>query len=283
MRKKILFLGVLSVIVVLVVFFIASKNNTVKLGTFVFLGNNTLVDLIAATTNALNGALLARRPDHYKNFTVVGIMLFAILGGIGGGVARDIIVGRTPVALTNPSYILLCLVAGVIGYFVAYGKGQIFREGFFQFMTTFSLPWYAIVGAQVGLDAGFPVLGCIFLGVVGATAGRYLIDLSCGVPPKQFVQGEWFVVSAIITGIIWLACTSLSLPAIASDLVAFGAGFAFRIRALYRASEEPLAKEPASAYLPDKGRPKLGRKLKKESVRELEELKVDKSEVQKKK
>lgn len=35
-------------------------------------GNFTTLDLIAAATNALNGALLARRPDHYKNFTVVG-------------------------------------------------------------------------------------------------------------------------------------------------------------------------------------------------------------------
>ena len=39
-----------------------------------FTGNFTPVDLVAASTNALNGALLARRPDHYKNFTRVGIM-----------------------------------------------------------------------------------------------------------------------------------------------------------------------------------------------------------------
>lgn len=38
-----------------------------------FTGNFTIVDLIAASTNALNGALLSRRPDHYKNFTVVGV------------------------------------------------------------------------------------------------------------------------------------------------------------------------------------------------------------------
>jgi hypothetical protein len=36
-----------------------------------FTGNFTTLDLVAASTNALNGALLARRPDHYKNFTVV--------------------------------------------------------------------------------------------------------------------------------------------------------------------------------------------------------------------
>jgi len=35
-------------------------------------GSFTTVDLIAASTNALNGALLARRPDHYKQFTIAG-------------------------------------------------------------------------------------------------------------------------------------------------------------------------------------------------------------------
>ena len=48
-------------------------------------GDFTTVDLIAASTNALNGALLARRPDHYKNWTVVGILLMALLMGLGAG------------------------------------------------------------------------------------------------------------------------------------------------------------------------------------------------------
>ena len=46
----------------------------VTIGGFKWTGNFTAIDLIAATTNALNGALLARRPDHYKNFTIVGIL-----------------------------------------------------------------------------------------------------------------------------------------------------------------------------------------------------------------
>ncbi|MFJ8982278.1 hypothetical protein [Streptomyces sp. NPDC102282] len=61
---------------------------TVGLGSFELTGGGTFLNLVAATTNALNGALPARRPDHYKNFTVVGILLMALLGGIGGGVGR---------------------------------------------------------------------------------------------------------------------------------------------------------------------------------------------------
>src|SRR5437762_9349903 len=51
---------------------------SVHWGGFKWTGSFTAVDLIAASTNALNGALLARRPDHYKQFTIVGIILMAL-------------------------------------------------------------------------------------------------------------------------------------------------------------------------------------------------------------
>jgi Glycine transporter len=131
----------------------------ITIGGFKWTGDFTTIDLIAAGTNALNGALLARRPDHYKNFTIVGILLMALLGGIGGGVTRDVILNKIPGAFTNPAYILLCLAAGIIGYLIALSGGQLFREGLFQFMTSFSLPWYAIAGAQAAETAHLPVLG----------------------------------------------------------------------------------------------------------------------------
>ena len=73
------------------------------------LGDFTIIDLIAATTNAFNGAILARQPSHYRKYTVVGILLIAIFGGIGGGVSRDVLLNDIPSALTNPLYLILCV------------------------------------------------------------------------------------------------------------------------------------------------------------------------------
>src|SRR5215831_1208957 len=101
-----------------------------------FTGNFTAVDLLAASANALNGALLARRPDHYKNFTVVGILAMALLAGLSGGIIRDVLLGETPKAFLNPAFITLCLVFGYVGYSIAYADGQLFREGIFQLMTS---------------------------------------------------------------------------------------------------------------------------------------------------
>lgn len=43
----------------------------------------------------------------------------ALLGGIGGGITRDVMVAEVPAALKNPAYITLCLAAEVVGYRIA--------------------------------------------------------------------------------------------------------------------------------------------------------------------
>ena len=71
------------------------------LASFITVGSFVIIDMIAATTNALNGALLAQRPDYYrgKQWTIVGIIILAIFGGIGGGVSRDVLLNKLPSAL----------------------------------------------------------------------------------------------------------------------------------------------------------------------------------------
>ena len=242
-----------------------------------FTGNFTTIDLIAASTNALNGALLARRPDHYKNFTVVGVMGMALLMGLGGGITRDVLLNKTPGALTNPAYITLAVVFGIVGYHLAFAQGQLFREGLFQFMTSFSLAWYAIAGAEAGIKAALPVLGTLLLAVIGPTAGRWYADVTSGVTPKQFIRGEWFVGIALLTGIVyvplyWLIVQKGGGSIWWPTLIAFAIGFTLRMLALYRGWEEPLAKEPAGVYRHDDGRPLLGRKIAGKSERELRDL-----------
>lgn len=70
---------------------------------------------------------------------------------------------------------------------------------------------YAIAAAQKGAAAEIPVLGILLLAAVGPTAGRYYIDISCGVPPKQFIRGEWFVTTAVLTGAVWVVCDAAGM------------------------------------------------------------------------
>jgi uncharacterized membrane protein YeiH len=221
----------------------------VYMASFITVGNFVIIDLIAATTNALNGALLAQRPDYYKGrqWTIVGILALAIFGGIGGGVSRDVLLNKVPGALSNPWYLVLCLLAGSVGMLVSYKGGQKFRETFYQFMTAFSLPWYAAIGVQAGLDAKLPAIAAIALGVVGPTAGRFLIDITAGHSAKQFIRGEWFVGTAVLTSLVYyIGAEYLGLTIWPATLIAWAVGFLFRVAALWFAWEEPLPRLPSA-------------------------------------
>ena len=227
----------------------------------------TLVDyisLIAATTNAFNGALLARRPDHYKHFTVAGIVILGFAGGIGGGIVRDVLLNKVPAPLVNPWYLFLCTAAAYIAIAVDYYSAQRFKDGLFQFMTAFTLPWYAIVGAQAALGAHLGYAAAVLIGIVATTAGRWIIDVACNVVPKQLVRGEFFVTAAGLTGIAYVVCDALGLSAVVSTVIAFVVGFGFRLTSQALGWEEWEPWEPPGLTTGEKSRKKLGEGLRAE-------------------
>jgi uncharacterized membrane protein YeiH len=221
-----------------------------------------VISLIAATTNAFNGALLARRPDHYKHFTVIGVVILAYIGGIGGGVVRDILVNKLPSPLINPWYLILCLAAATLAIVVDYNSAQRFKDGLFQFMTAFTLPWYAIVGVQTALAANLGYFAAVLIGIIATTAGRWMIDTACNVIPKQLVRGEFFVTAAALTGIAYLLCQQIfGLSVIPSTAIAFFVGFGFRLTSQALGWEEWEPWEPAGLETGEHARKTLGEGL----------------------
>ena len=228
-----------------------------------------VISLIAATTNAFNGALLARRPDHYKHFTVVGVIVLGYAGGIGGGIARDVLVNKIPSPLVNPWYLILCLLAAALAIAIDLTTAQRFKDGLFQFMTAFSLPWYAIVGAQAALAANLGYIAAIVIGVIATTAGRWIIDVACNCVPKQLVRGEYFVGAAALTAIVYVVCNQvLGWDLIPATIAAFVVGFGFRLLAQTFGWEEWEPWEPASVSEGEKGRSTLVKGLRAEFATE---------------
>jgi uncharacterized membrane protein YeiH len=220
------------------------------------------ISLIAATTNAFNGALLARRPDHYKHFTVAGVIILAYIGGIGGGIVRDVLVNKLPSPLINPWYLILCLGAAVLAIIVDYTSAQRFKDGLFQFMTAFTLPWYAIVGVQTAVAVKLGYLAAVLIGIIATTAGRWMIDTACNVIPKQLVRGEFFVLAAALTGIAYLFCQEiLGLAVIPSTIIAFFVGFSFRLASQALGWEEWEPWEPTELTTGERQRKTLGEGL----------------------
>lgn len=223
------------------------------------------ISLIAAITNAFNGALLARRPDHYKHFTAIGIVVLAYAGGIGGGILRDVLLNKVPGPLVNPWYLVGCFGAAVLALTIDYYASTRFKDGLFQFMTAFTLPWYAVVGAQAALQADLGYFAAIVVGVIATTAGRWIIDVACNVVPKQLVRGENFVLAAVLTGIVYVVCAvALRWDVVISTGAAVVVGFTFRIASQALGWEEWEPWEPGDPNAGEKARKRLGEGLRAE-------------------
>src|SRR5277367_3964829 len=109
------------------------------------------VDMFSAGINALYGVLVARQPSHDRGYTAAGLLIMAFFGGIGGGVTRDIMLNEIPAPIQNPAHLLVCLLMGLLGLAISsyfQSKEEQFRTRTLAFFKSFTLPWFAILGAH---------------------------------------------------------------------------------------------------------------------------------------
>jgi len=123
----------------------------------------------------------------------------AFFGGIGGGVARDVLLNDIPSPLKDPAYLLVCLLMGLLGlaiYRYADSREERFRTRTLAFIKSFSLPWFAILGAHKALDHDLGIFTAIIVGLIATTAGGVFIDLFSGVTPEIVRPSEHIVTTA---------------------------------------------------------------------------------------
>jgi uncharacterized membrane protein YeiH len=164
------------------------------------------LDLFAAGINALNGVLVARNPSHDRGYTLMGLLIMAFFGGIGGGVSRDMLLNDIPGPLLNPEYLVVCLLMGFLGlaiYRYAETKEEHFRRKTLAFFKSFSLPWFAILGAHKALDHELGIFAAVVVGVVATTFGGVLIDLFSNVTPEVVMPKEHIVTTAVWAGLAY--------------------------------------------------------------------------------
>ena len=164
------------------------------------------VDLFSAGINALNGVLVACNPSHNRGYTAAGLLIMAFFGGIGGGVTRDILLNDLPAPLKNPVYLVVCLLMGLLGlaiYRYLESKEERFRTRTLAFFKSFTLPWFAILGAHKALDHGLGIFGAIVVGLISTVSGGVLIDLFSGVTPEVVRPWEQGVTTAVLASSVY--------------------------------------------------------------------------------
>jgi uncharacterized membrane protein YeiH len=196
------------------------------------------VDLFSAGINALNGVLVARHPSHNRGYAVVGLLIMAFFGGIGGGVSRDLLLNEIPSPLKDANYFFVCLGMGVLGlaiYHYADSKEEQFRTRTLAFFKSFTLPWFAILGAHKALEHNLGFFSAVLVGLLATTAGGVFIDLFSGVTPEIVRPSEHLVTTAILASSVYAAIALIgknSVHFFPVTLIAVTVAFVFRILAV---------------------------------------------------
>ena len=196
------------------------------------------VDLFSAGINALNGVLVARNPSHNRGYTVAGLLIMAYFGGIGGGLSRDILLNDVPGPLKGPNYLIVCPLMGLLGlaiYRYAESREEQFRTRILAYFKSFTLPWFAILGAHKALDHHLGIFAAIMIGLIATTAGGVFIDLFSGVTPEIVRPSEHIVTTAVLASTVYTLLAMLenaSLTFFPVTLIAVLVSFTFRVFAV---------------------------------------------------
>jgi uncharacterized membrane protein YeiH len=170
------------------------------------------VDLFSAGVNALYGALIAHRPSHNRGYTLAGLLIMAFMGGIGGGITRDLLLNEIPSPLKTSAYFFVCILMGLLGVAICRyleSKEERFRTRTLAYCKSFSLPWFAILGAHKALEHNLGIFAGVLVGLIATTAGGVLIDLFSGVTPEIVKPSEQLVTTAVLAGTVYTLLAKL--------------------------------------------------------------------------
>jgi uncharacterized membrane protein YeiH len=169
--------------------------------------------LLTVGVNALVGALRGYSDDS-RHWDIVGVSVFALLMGLGGGFIRDMLLGNLPAAsLRDPWSLATVLVA--IGIVLVVGRHLAKAARVMSFLDGLALGLFAVTGTEYGLAFDLPYVSAILLGAITAVGGGMLVSVLQGQTPEILLAGAPTALLAV-TGSVTYAVVSLWSPSIAS-------------------------------------------------------------------
>ena len=188
---------------------------------------------IAITAEAMTAALAAGR----RKMDWFGVCLLACVTALGGGTARDILLGHYPLYWVHSPYVLL-LVCGAALLTIATARVVDKLRWPFLLLDALGLVVFTIVGCNVAIEMGQHPLIIIVAGMVTGIVGGILRDVLCNDVPLVF-SSELYATVSIVTGVLYYFGLQANLPPDLVMLVAIAVGFALRVVALIFKWEMP--------------------------------------------
>lgn len=190
-----------------------------------------LLDLAGIAVFALSGALLAARLRQ----TFVTMAFFALVTGVGGGSARDLLIDAPVFWVRDPWVAPVILLTALFAWFT---PGRWWEGKLLDWADAVGLAVYSVLGTAKALSYGVEAVPAVLMGVVTGCVGGIIRDVLAG-QPSILMRPELYVTAAALAATLCAAGTLAGLPQAFVWSAAALAGFALRGAALVWKIELP--------------------------------------------
>jgi len=186
----------------------------------------SILDYLGTVAFAVTGAskAIAHKAD------IFGIIVLATVVGVAGGITRDIIFGRFPTAFSDPIYVSMTVITGIVMFFLySYFKK---RMNIWLVFDAIGLGVFSIIGASIAYQiVGLDFLPMLFGGVITAIGGGILRDVFVRDIPIVFVK-EVYAVASIIGIVIFYVVLSFGADMQVASIIGIIAATGIRLLAM---------------------------------------------------
>ena len=183
------------------------------------------LDWAGVAVFACSGALLAAA----KKQTLVTLIFFAVVTGVGGGTARDLLNGAPVFWVHANGHLLVCFIAALA---VWASPRTLWKDSALDWLDAAGLAAYATYGAAKGLAFGLAPIPAFAMGVITACLGGIIRDVLAG-EPSTLLRPELYVTAAALSAALMVGLLQAGVPAALAGLTAAACGFALRAGAIH--------------------------------------------------
>jgi uncharacterized membrane protein YeiH len=186
-------------------------------------------DLAAVGIGSLQGALFAAG-FRDRRLDLLGVAIIGIATGFGGGLIRDLLLSRTPLALESNWYLPVATGAALLGMALE----RLFHRlgGLLTVLDALTLGLFGAIGATTALAVGLPEVPAVFVGVIAAVGGSIMRDLLLNVPIALMHVGSLYAVAALAGTIALVVLKAVGVPILVAAIVCVVVTFVVRMLAV---------------------------------------------------
>ncbi len=163
------------------------------------------LDLAGTFVFAVAGGFRGTR----HSLDLLGVLVLAVVTGVGGGLIRDMLIGATPAAsLADERYLIICLIGGIIAFLAAGRVAQQWNK--VMIADAVGLGVFAAIGAAKASAFGLGPVGVMGMAALTATGGGAIRDVLVGEIPAV-IRHDFYATAAIIGGAVFLGAEWVGL------------------------------------------------------------------------